>query len=212
MVERQRTSLIHRSKSSAWKWLDITSDIDGEAESFFKRLFTAESYAQSFETLEVIPRLISSHDNVMLEKIPSKEEVKLVVFSMDGDSAAGPDGFSGKFFTFAWDIVAEDVYAAVISFFCGEVLPRSISSTSIVLIPKLQSPQDFTQFRPISLCNFINKVISKILSDRLSRLLPKIISPQQSGFVRGRHISDNFLLAQELISRIWQSNRGGNVV
>ncbi|XP_027077095.1 uncharacterized protein [Coffea arabica] len=212
VVERQSRSLIHRIKSSDGKWLDSTSDIEGEAESYFKCLFTDESYAQSFETLEVIPRLISSHDNVMLEKIPSKEEVKLVVFSMDGDSAAGPDGFSGKFFTFAWDIVAEDVYAAVISFFCGEVLPRSISSTSIVLIPKLQSPQDFTQFRPISLCNFINKVISKILSDRLSRLLPKIISPQQSGFVRGRHISDNFLLAQELISGIRQPNQGGNVV
>ena len=81
-------------------------------------------------------------------------------------------------------------------FFCGEVLPRSISSTSIVLLPKVNS-QDFSQFRPISLCNFINKVVSKVLFDRLARVLPKIISPQQSGFVKGRQISDNFLLAQE---------------
>ena len=68
VVERQSRSLIHRIKSSDGKWLDSTSDIEGEAESYFKCLFTDESYAQSFETLEVIPRLISSHDNVMLER------------------------------------------------------------------------------------------------------------------------------------------------
>ena len=105
----------------------------------------------------------------------------------------------------------EDVYAEVVSLFCGEVLPKSISSTSIVLLPKVNS-QDFSQFRPISLCNFINKVVSKVLFDRLARVLPKIISPQQSGFVKERQISDNFLLAQELISGIRQSNRRGNVV
>nr|XP_027120658.1 uncharacterized protein LOC113737662 [Coffea arabica] len=191
MAERHQRSVIHRIKSSAGDWLESADDIESEAESFFKRLFT---------------------DNEMLDEIPYKEEVKSVIFAMDGGSAAGPDGFSGKFFACAWDIVAEDVHAAVVSFFCGEVLPRSISSTSIVLIPKVQSPQDFTQFRPISLCNFINKVISKVLSDRLARILPKIISPQQSGFVKGRHISDNFLLAQELISGIRRSNKGGNVV
>ena len=100
---------------------------------------------------------------------------------MDGECAAGPDSFSSKFFTFAWDIVAKDVYAVVVSFFCGEAVPRSISSTSTVLILKVHSPQDFTQFCPISLCNFIDKVVSKVLSDRLVRLLPKIISPPQSG-------------------------------
>ena len=59
---------------------------------------------------------------------------------MDGESAAGPDGFTGKFFTFAWDVVAEDVYKAVLSFFCGVELPRSITATTIVLIPKVPCP------------------------------------------------------------------------
>nr|XP_027071629.1 uncharacterized protein LOC113696407 [Coffea arabica] len=212
VAERHQRSVIHRIKSSTGDWLESADAIESEAESFFKRLFTAESPSASFNALDVIPKLLTDQDNDMLDEIPSKEEVKSVIFAMDGGSAAGPDGFLGRFFTCAWDIVAEDVHAAVVSFFCGEVLPRSISSTSIVLVPKVQSPQDFTQFRPISLCNFINKVISKVLSDRLAWILPKIISPQQSSFVKGRHISDNFLLAQELISGIRRSNRGGNVV
>ena len=115
----------------------------------------------------------------------------------------------GSFFTFAWEVVAQDLYNAIVSFFCGAELPRFITATSIVLIPKVSSPQDFGQFRPISVCNFLNKVISRILVLRLAPILPCIISPQQSGFVKGRTISDNFLLAQELFTDICRQCRGG---
>ncbi|XP_027182183.1 uncharacterized protein LOC113780597 [Coffea eugenioides] len=98
---------------------------------------------------------------------------------MDGDSAAGPDGFTGKFFSSSWDIIGMDIYRAVQSFFSGEELPR--------------------------------RIISIILVARLAPILPKIISANQSGFVRGRLISDNYLLTQELISNIGRKARGGNV-
>ena len=97
------------------------------------------------------------------------EEIKEVVFAMDGESAAGPDGFTWRFFTFAWEVIGHDLFEAVASFFCGHELARSIVSTLIVLIPKVHSPQDFSQFRPISLCNFVNKFISKTLATRLSK-------------------------------------------
>nr|XP_027093689.1 uncharacterized protein LOC113714088 [Coffea arabica] len=56
---------------------------------------------------------------------------------MDGNSAAGPDGFSGRFFSAAWEIVGVDVYNAVQSFFFCSELPRRITATSIVLLPKV---------------------------------------------------------------------------
>ena len=113
----------------------------------------------------------------MLTEVPSMQEVNEVIFSVDEKSAMGLDGFTGKFFTFAWEVVAKDIQRAIVSFFCGAMLPRSVSATSIVLLPKIQCPQDFTQYRPISLYNFINKVISKILSSRLAKVLHHIISP-----------------------------------
>ncbi|XP_071909763.1 uncharacterized protein [Coffea arabica] len=124
-------------------------------------------------------------DNDMLEKVPTIEEVQCVVFGMDGDNAASPNRF-----------------------FCEVELSRRATATLIVLIPKVQNLSSFAQFQPISLCNFLNKVLSRILTERLAPLLPRIVSLNQSGFVRGRQISDNFLLAWECLSAIFEVVNG----
>ena len=212
VAERRAKSIIHRIKNDQGEWISDEGHISAEAEKYFKSLLSAEPIMGSLNVLKVVPKLISAEQNVELERFPSNDEIRSMVFSMDGDSAAGPDGFTGRFFTFAWEVVGTDVCEAVTSFFCGHELPKSISSTLLVLIPKVNAPQHFNQFRPISLCTFVNKIISKILAARLAKVLPSIISPQQSGFVKGRQIFDNFLLAQELISDIRRPNRGGNIV
>ena len=119
--------------------------IGKEAISFFQQLFTAESDPScSYGFLDAIPKLVTDLDNSKLMEPPTMDEVKKAVFSMDGESLAGSDGFTGRFFTFAWEVVAEDVHRTILSFFAGAELPRSITATSIVLIPKVPAPQDFT--------------------------------------------------------------------
>ena len=149
----------------------------------------------SWDILDVISKIISHEQNEELVRVPSLKEIREAVFAMDSESAIGPNGFTRRFFTFAWDVVGKDVYEAVGSFFCGAEVPKSIISTLVMLISKVSAPQDFSQFRPISLCNFLNKVLSKVLAVRLAKVLPCIISPQRSGFVKSRQIFDNFLLA-----------------
>ncbi|XP_073121442.1 uncharacterized protein [Henckelia pumila] len=107
----------------------------------------------------------------------------------------GPDGFSEGFYQRCWDIVKDDLIEAIQDFWAGTPLRRSVIATTIILIPKNEHAQRWSDFRPISLCNVNNKIITKILTIRLSRILPRIISSSQSGFVAGKMISDNILLA-----------------
>ncbi|XP_027082614.1 uncharacterized protein [Coffea arabica] len=97
-------------------------------------------------------------------------------------------------------------------FFKGAPQPRGFSSALIVLIPKVPGVTKWQEFRPISLCNQSSKIISKVLTNRLNLLLPKLISPWQSGFVPGRSIADNILVAQKLALDIDRKLRCPNLM
>ena len=79
------------------------------------------------------------------------------------------------------------------------VIPAGWNSTTIVLIPKVETPEKVSQFRPISLCNVVYKVIAKMLAARLKVFLLEIISETQSAFVHGRIITDNVIVAYECL-------------
>ncbi|KAL9672810.1 hypothetical protein QQ045_029062 [Rhodiola kirilowii] len=97
-------------------------------------------------------------------------------------------------------------------FFEGLHIPNSISSTNIVLLPKVKRAGSMDQVRPISLCNFIHKIISKILNSGLASVLHKLISPEQSGFVYGRNMHECIGLAHGMVRDINIKTFGGNIM
>ncbi|XP_074304928.1 uncharacterized protein LOC141639779 [Silene latifolia] len=126
------------------------------------------------------------------------EEVRQVIFSIPSNKSPGPDGFNSQFFKDTWGVIGADVVAVVQGFSSSGKLLKQINNTSLTLIPKVDMPKNVNQFRPIACCNTIYKCIAKILCNRLSEVLPAIISPTQSAFIKDRDIVENILICQDI--------------
>jgi hypothetical protein len=142
---------------------------------------------------------ISEDMNEQLCKPFTEKEISDALFQIGPLKAPGPDGFPARFFQRNWGVLKEEIIQAVLLFFQTGHMPEGVNDTSIVLIPKVDNPCDLKDFRPISLCNVIYKIISKCLVNRLRPLLGEVISENQSAFVPGRLLTDNALLAFECL-------------
>jgi len=80
------------------------------------------------------------------------------------------------FFQHYWDLVGKDITSSVLSFLNLASLPEHLNHTFMTLIPKVKNPKLVSQFCPIILCNVLYKIFSKVLANRLKKLLPNIIT------------------------------------
>ncbi|XP_024990681.1 uncharacterized protein LOC112524970 [Cynara cardunculus var. scolymus] len=114
--------------------------------------------------------------------------------------APGSDGFTSRFFKASWDVVGRDVEIAIHNFFYRGNLPKELNHTLLCLIPKTVNASKVTDYRPIACCNVLYKCISKVIVNRMKDSLDSLIDKAQSAFIPGRKISDNILMAHELVS------------
>ena len=157
---------------------------------FYLNLFSIEPCSSMEAILEAIPIKVNAHMNEALSREYTNEEIKSALFQMGPTKTPGPDGFPAIFYQKNWDLLEQDICATVRGFLSGDDIPEGFNDSIIVLIPKVNNPDSLSNFRPISLCNVIFKIASKVHVNRLKTILPEIILEQQSAFVPGRLITE----------------------
>ena len=201
---RKASSQRRKNKIDALQKPDgsVTEDhgtIKSMTREFYANLFTSEGTYGMDAVLNTVPTRVTNDMNADLIKPYTEEEVKTALFQMVPSKAPGPDGFPAHFFQRHWDLCGSEVTKVVLNVLEGRESLEAFNATSVVLIPKVNKPNLLSQFRPISLCNVLLKIVSKVQANRLKLILPEIISPEQSAFVPGRLITDNIISVYECL-------------
>ena len=145
-----------------------------------------------------------SHQEAENRDIPfSEEEIHSALMVMNGDKAPSPDSFTMAFWQNCWDFVKEEVLEMFKEFHEQSSFIKSLNTTFLVLLPKKGGVEDLGDFRPISLLRGLDKLMAKVLANRLKKVIGKVVSSDQNAFVIGRQILDASLIANKVIDS-WQ--------
>lgn len=208
-MQRRNKNRISRIKNEDGIWVENQAEIHQMVNQFFSNIYKSSSPTNIQQITSLVQCKVTDDMNAMLIRGIEDWEVKKAVYELGSLKAPGPDGLTGLFYQRHWNILQHDITAAVKEFFLTAKLPDNINSTHISLIPKIPSPEDINQLRPISCCNFIYKIFSKVLANRMKGVMKDIISDNQSAFLQRRQIQDNILVAHEIFHSLKQRQGKG---
>uniref|UniRef100_A0A803QN76 Reverse transcriptase domain-containing protein n=1 Tax=Cannabis sativa TaxID=3483 RepID=A0A803QN76_CANSA len=193
------------------QWRTSENDIAAVAIIYFQNLFS--KYNGGIDVKDAlrgcIPCRISADENRALLEPFTSEEIKSTLFHVHPLKAPGKDGLPGLFFHKHWDLIETEFTATCLDILNHNSDCKKINETLICLIPKVKQPTKMSEFRPISLCNVVYKVVSKCLANRMKLSMNSTISENQSAFIGGRIIQDNAIIGFESL-HCMRKGRFGN--
>lgn len=151
---------------------------------YFTRVFSEDGGGPVSTSSDSELRITTEQNSSLTEDLTFAEFTQAVK-SMHPDKASGPDGLNPTFFQHFWSLLGTEVFNCCKQWLVEGVFLTEVNETTLVLIPKKVNVDDPKDLRPIALCNVLYKIMAKVLANRLQRILPDIISEEQSAFVPG---------------------------
>ncbi|GMI90334.1 hypothetical protein HRI_002702700 [Hibiscus trionum] len=205
---RKRENIIKGLFDINGEWVTDDRGLLNVATAYFEDLFQTSSPSAANAILEKVTLKVTNEMNQVLMKLFTTNEVWMVVKCMSPMKASGLDGFPALFYQKFWGIIGADISNFCLAILNGTAAMEEINNTQIVLIPKVDHPRNMIDFRPISLCNVIFKIVSKVLACRLAPMLEPCIDKAQGAFIPGRQISNNIMIAYEVLNSLHKRRVG----
>lgn len=136
----------------------------------------------------------------------------MVVSQSAKDKAPGPDGMNMRALKFLWPNIKNKVYSSFLNFAQNLKVPKGFNSSFISLVPKVKDPNEMHDFRPISLINCSAKLLTKILANRLTPLMSKLIDDTQTWFIKGRQAAESIVVVNEVFHSLKRCKRKGFIL
>jgi hypothetical protein len=193
---RRRSNDINFLKLDYGAWISFKADIGRQFLDYFSKLFSNSNPTVEVDMLNLFSEVVTVEDNSLFYFIPTELEVIQALASLGSSKSPGLDGFTTLFYKKYWSLIKIDVLNFIWNFFKFHHLPREQNHTFLALIPKVNGSHLAHQFKPISLCNIVYKIISKLLANRLKPLLHKISNQPKllSSTIRISKITQSLLM------------------
>ena len=169
---RRRNSI--RSISNGGRLVKEPEIKKGLVGAFQSLLSASNNWCPPFLNLPY--NLIGKDQAAKLEEMFTEEEILAAVSGLNGDKAPSPNGFPLAFWSFSWDFVKDEVMGFFGEFFEHNQFVNSLNATFLVLVPKGNTVEDLKDLIPISLVGSLYKILTKVLANRIKRVMGLIIS------------------------------------
>nr|GFC17229.1 transposon TX1 uncharacterized [Tanacetum cinerariifolium] len=179
-------------------WVENPTPVESTFHSFYHKLFSDTKEIRPFSR-NLLFQTLSIEQKHFLQAPFSRDDIKRAVWDSGSEKTPGPDGFTFGFIKRYWDFMADDIISLFQHFHHDPLIPIGRNPLFITLIPKVNDPKFVKDSRPISLIGCQDKIIGKILANRLAGVVSLVVGIEQLAFIKGCQILDGPLMLNEIV-------------
>ena len=204
---RYRNKTVHTLKTEDGKNIVNNKEILQECKKFYQNLYYEDPESKNFGLINSFHTTITNESQEMLDRDITVDEIGIALKSFENDKAPGCDGLPADIYKILWPKLKNTLLEYYEAAYLKQQLGPSARRGILSLLPKKNNDLTLLKnWRPITLLNFDYKLLSKVLALRLQKVLPEIIEKHQTGFMKGRSITDNIRTSIEILGHSKRTN------